>query len=136
MGPVGPTGATGAQGAVSLGAPTVNRLHKKSVDLLTQLHNVRGGALSVTAMRHCEHILIQRTRSNFVAAHDERHLPTPGVDKGRPAGVQSQILSAASTHPQRRVIKGLPCKLKDFLMDSHHHGPVLRMDIKQDGSSC
>lgn len=40
-------------------------------------------------------------RSDFVASHDERHLPAPWVDKGRPAGVDGQIFSTTGAHPQR-----------------------------------
>lgn len=40
-------------------------------------------------------------RSDFVAPYDERHLPAPGVDKGRPAGVDGQVFPTAGAHPQR-----------------------------------
>lgn len=52
-------------------------------------------------------------RSDFVAAHDKRDLAAPGVDKGRPAGVDGQIFSVAGAHPQRCVFKRLPSELKD-----------------------
>lgn len=53
-------------------------------------------------------------RSDFVATYDERHLPAPGVDEGRPAGVDGQIFPTAGAHPQRSVVKRLSCKLKDW----------------------
>lgn len=40
-------------------------------------------------------------RSDFVAPYDERHLPAPRVDKGRPAGIDGQIFPIAGAHPQR-----------------------------------
>lgn len=52
-------------------------------------------------------------RSDFVATHDECHLSAPGVDEGRPTGVDGQIFSAAGTHPQRRILEWLPSKLEN-----------------------
>lgn len=52
-------------------------------------------------------------RSDFVATHDECHLSAPGVDEGRPTGVDGQILSAAGAHSQRRILEWLPSKLED-----------------------
>lgn len=52
-------------------------------------------------------------RSHFVAADNKRHLSAPGVDERRPAGVDGEIFSTAGAHPQRRVLKRLPGKLKD-----------------------
>lgn len=57
--------------------------------------------------------LTENIRSDFVAPHDERHLPAPGVDEGRPAGVDGHIFPIAGAHPQRCIVKRLPCKLKD-----------------------
>lgn len=58
--------------------------------------------------------LLRILRSDFVAPYDERHLPAPGVDKGRPASVDGQIFPAAGAHPQGWILKRLPCKLKDW----------------------
>lgn len=56
--------------------------------------------------------MLKSLRSDFVATHDERHLPAPRVHKGGPGGVDSQILSIPGTHSQRRVLKRLSCKLQ------------------------
>lgn len=62
----------------------------------------------------------KRLRSDFVPPHDERHLSTPGVNKGRPAGVHGDILPAAGAHPQGRVVDWLPSKLKDWREMTKH----------------
>ena len=55
----------------------------------------------------------KNVRSDFVTPHDKRHFSAPGIDEGRPAGVDGQIFPAAGAHPQSRILKRLPGELKD-----------------------